>query len=568
MAGRDAGRPARSEAAAAGARLAPGGYALLLAAFLGAALSLYRPALEGPFVSDDFHYVANNPYIHELGVESVVTLVDPFGPATYWVVNYAPLNLLLHALAWQAFGSEVAGHHLLNIVLHAVASVLLVGVFLGSGIPRAAAILGGGLFLLHPANVESVAWISQLKSSSALVLSLAALLAYSRRPALASALFALALLAKATAAYALPVALLLEWTRGGRVRWRWMGLWSLLLLAYAIPEFAAHQRSGAADAVLHETPLVLLRTVCAFAMRYLVMAATSYGVSAFQEPEPAFSPFEPWWLVSLPVLALLGWRVVAVARARRPELAYWAWALVSFAPVSQIFPFLYPMADRYLYFILPGLIGAALLAGAAGLEQLASARFPARWRELQRAVIALGIGLAVLFTLGARERVALWRSSALLLADAAVHYPDGKIGLWMRARRAALVRDSKGVIDALRRASERGYNRLDELDRDPTWDFVRDHPDFRALVREIAAGWVDTMHRKRDPTQRELSLLARAHAVRGELREALDALHRALERGGALDPQIRSEIAAVQAAIESGSGELRLGLGAGLSGGF
>ncbi len=265
--------------AAGRARLGPGGWALLLAAFLGAALSVYRPALEGPFVSDDFHYVANNPYIHELGFENLVALADPFGPATRWVVNYAPLSLLLHSLAWQAFGPEVLGHHLLNIVLHSVASVLLVGVFLGTGIPRAAAILGGALFLLHPANVESVAWISQLKTSSALVLSLSALLAYPRRPLLASVCFALALLAKATAAYALPVALLLEWTRGDRVRWGWMGVWSLLLLAYAIPEFATHQRSGAADAALLGTPLVLLRTICAIAMRYLVMAATSYGVA-------------------------------------------------------------------------------------------------------------------------------------------------------------------------------------------------------------------------------------------------------------------------------------------------
>ena len=558
MAGPDAAGPAR---------LGPGGWALLLAAFLGAALSVYRPALEGPFVSDDFHYVANNPYIHELGFENLVALADPFGPATRWVVNYAPLSLLLHSLAWQAFGPEVLGHHLLNIILHSVASVLLVGVFLGTGIPRAAAILGGALFLLHPANVESVAWISQLKTSSALVLSLSALLAYPRRPLLASVCFALALLAKATAAYALPVALLLEWTRGDRVRWGWMGVWSLLLLAYAIPEFATHQRSGAADAALLGTPLVLLRTICAIAMRYLVMAATSYGVAAFQEPEPARSLLDPWWLASLPTLALLGWRVVVVARARRPELCYWAWALVSFAPVSQVFPFLYPMADRYLYFILPGLIGAALLAAAAGIERLASALAPTRRREIERAALALGIGLALFFTLGAWQRAPLWRSSALLLADAAAQHPEGKIGLWMQARRAALAGDSQGVIDALRGASEKGYNRLEELDGDPSWDIVRDHPEFRALLREIAAGWIDTMRRKSDLTQRELRLLARAYVVRGELPEALDALQRALDQGGALDPQIRGEIAAVQAAIASGTGVLHLGPGAGVSGG-
>ena len=192
---------------------------------------------------------------------------------------------------------------------------------------------------------------------------------------------------------------------------------------------------------------------------------------------------------------------------------------------------------------------------------------PARRRELQRAAIALGIGLSLLFALRAGQRANLWRSWPLLVADAAAHYPDGKVGLVMRAKRAALMGDSNGAIEALRRASKRGYNRLDELGTDPSWDFMRGHPEFRALIREIAAGWVDTMHRKGDPTQRELRLLARAHVVRGELSEALAALRRALERGGALDSQIRSEMAAVQAAMESGSGELRLGPGPGLSGG-
>ena len=52
--------------------LSAGTYALLLAAFLGAALAVYRPALNGPFLSDDRHYVELNPYVHELSVENLL----------------------------------------------------------------------------------------------------------------------------------------------------------------------------------------------------------------------------------------------------------------------------------------------------------------------------------------------------------------------------------------------------------------------------------------------------------------------------------------------------------------
>jgi hypothetical protein len=263
-----------------------GALALLFGAYLGVLLLVYGPALEGPFLSDDLHYVAANPYVHELSAENVWIILQPRGAATVAVVNYSPVQLLLHATAWQLFADEVTGHHVLNLALHAAVSVLLLWLLTTSGLAVPAALLGSLFFLLHPANVEAVAWISQLKTSAAMLLGLVALLAYPRRPALGTIGFVLALLAKATAAVALPVAWLLEWTREGRVRWRWLALWALLLLAFASFEFAAHQRAGAAEAMLHETPLALLRTMAALALRYLVMAATSWGVSTFHEPEP------------------------------------------------------------------------------------------------------------------------------------------------------------------------------------------------------------------------------------------------------------------------------------------
>ena len=47
---------------------------------------------------------------------------------------------------------------------------------------------------------------------------------------------------------------------------------------------------------------------------------------------------------------------------RREEGAWWLCAAVGFAPVSQFFPFEFPIGDRYLYFILPGLFGGVTLA--------------------------------------------------------------------------------------------------------------------------------------------------------------------------------------------------------------
>jgi hypothetical protein len=493
--------------------------------------------------------VANNAYVHELSVENLLAILDPLGDATHAVVNYTPVHLLIHTVAWEAFGSQVLGHHVVNIAFHCLASVLLVALFLRTGVPRIAAILGGVFFLLHPANVEAVAWISQLKSSSSMALSLLALLAMPRRPAVACVLFVLALCAKPTAAFVLPVAALFEWTESpkGRLRWRWYAVMAVVLAGYAAVELIAHQRSGAVEAVLYETPLVLVRTILSLAFRYVVMSATTWGLSAFHEPEPAYSPWDPWWLCSLVALALLAWRWVVELRARRPEAAYWAWAVVSFAPVSQIFPFLHPFADRYLYFIMPGLIGGALLAGADALERLTAGRADpdrARWLTA-RAGVVLGVALAVGFSLRSHERAGIWRSNARVVADSARHYPNGKWGSLQRGKRAALVGDVEGAVAGVRGAIERGYNRFDQLMNDPGWAPVRDDPRFQAVVRELATGWIVRIGERDDPTQLELQMAAHAHLARDEREFAVEMFRRALARGGKYDAEMRAYLTAL-----------------------
>ena len=533
-------------AADAGASAPPAGaaaYVLTYAAYVGVLLLVYQPALRGPFVSDDLHYVATNPYVHELNLENVWTILQPWGAATVSVVNYAPLQLLLHSLAWQAFGPEVLGHHVLNLLFHAAGSLLLIPLLVSSGVSRVAAALASVFFLLHPANVEAVAWISQLKTNAALALCLGAVLAHPARPALGFALFALALLAKPNAAVALPLAFWLEWVRRGRVRGAWLAAWLVLFAAFAVVELSAHQRSGAAEATLHAVPDALLRTLAALAARYLVLGATSWGASAFHEPEPAHSWLDPWWLASLPALGLLGWRLFSTLRSRREEGGYWLAALVSFAPVSQIFPFLYPFADRYLYFILPGLIGGALLAGGELVAHVpASRRIP-----LARAAAALALAACAVFAIRSHERARIWRSPALVQADAAAHYPDGVAASLVRAKRAAQANDADLAAAEIRRAMARGYNRFEQLVSDPGFASIRDTDAFQAVVRETAQMWIDASAGWDAPTQIELHRIASAHAVRGEREQAVALLRRALARGGPIDARIRADLAALGA---------------------
>ena len=373
------------------------GSLLVFAAFVASLLFVYRAALHGPFLSDDFGYIVSNPYTSALSWENLRAIADPLGPARLYTANYAPVHLLLTSLEREIFADDPFGYHIVNVLLLATNAALLVALLRASGLPVAGALVAGAVFALHPANVEAVAWISQLKSVAALAFALGALSLHPRRPAVAAALFALGLLTKASAAFAWPMAAVLAWTRhpapgGARRELTWLALWGLLLAAFALPEYASFAGAGEAETTAFADAGEQIRTIAALGARYLVMAASSFGVAAFQEPEPARSWLEPWWLAALPAAGLIAWRVARTLRARQPEAAWWIGAAAAWAPVSQVFPFLNPIADRYLLFMLPGLIGGTSLVARLGARPGRGATVGGRRRRGPGGVLRVRFG--------------------------------------------------------------------------------------------------------------------------------------------------------------------------------
>jgi hypothetical protein len=485
----------------------------------------------------------------------VVAIFDPAGEPAIYTINYAPLHLLAHAVEWALWGEQTRGYHVVNAVLHGVTSALLIPLFVSAGVPLIASVLAAALFLVHPANVETVAWIFQLKTIVSLALALGALLLFERRPAWALGLFAAAILTKITAIFALPVVMALSWSRqvrgDGNPRWGWVAAWAVFLLVVSVPEMIAFQRQSDVRIVIHEDPLVHARTIVAIAMRYLVMAFTGTGVSTFHEPPPAVSWLDPWWLSGLVVLALLGWRMAVTLWRGETEAAYWIFAAGAFAPVSQVFPFIFPMGDRYLYTILPGLYGGVMLAAAPAWRAV-SARLEAALPDqaslvsaVPRATAVAAALLAVLFAVRSHDRATVFRDGRTMLIDAALHYPDGMQAAILRGHSAAERGDAVASARAFQVAVELGFSDLAALADHPQLAGVRTHPAFQAVLRGLARRDIERLSQHEWLSQGELLMLHVAYLVDGDRDAARRALEQGLEQGGPLDDQLRRRLQAM-----------------------
>jgi hypothetical protein len=526
------------------ARDVPAG-AVALAA-IAIAFAVYAPALSAPFFSDDLHYVASNAYIHEVSLENALAIWSPFSPVVGIVENYAPVHLTLHALVWQVFGAEVLGHHVVNVLLHALASLLLVGFFRRLGLAQPLALWLGAIFLVHPANIEAVAWVSQLKTTSSMVLMLGALAFQPRRPLAALACFGLALLAKPTAAVALPVALLLqlqqlrsadpeagpaEWARDESLRW--LLAWAGVLALFAAVEFAAFfETAGSTPPVYAELDL-RFRTVVAVTLRYLAMALGGLGLAVFHDPPGAASWLDPWFLGGLAWMSFVAWRCAVSLRARTLEVVCWCFVVVSFAPISGWIPLPYAMADRYLYFMLPGLLGAL------GLSVSGCKRLPV---PVPRAVAASSIVFAIMLGVGANRHATLWQSADKLLSHSEERYPDGKVAVLRRARRAALAGDVEACVASLRLAMARGFDRLDTLVSDGAYRALRGRPDFDAIIEELAARLIERGAPGPGASQAGLRVRGQAQFVIGDRASAMRSLELAIELGGPYTSAIEVEL--------------------------
>ena len=368
---------------------------------------IYSPALMCGYIWDDHDYVTDNP-----------TLRTSAGLLRIWTdtaatPQYYPLVHTTYWLEYRLWRLQPCGYHLTNVLLHGLSAVLLWKILIKLSVPGAW--LAALIFVVHPVNVESVAWITERKNVLSGTFYLGAMLAYLRfqfpnqQPDSADgtvrhwwiSLFLLlcAVLSKTVAA-SLPAALLVViWWKSGNIKWRDVaGTLPMFVLAIPLALLTAVLEKSQIGAVGVEWDMTLIeRTLIAGRAVWFYLGKLLWPYPLiFVYPRWQIDAAQ-WWQTTFPVggLGLLAFLWFARHRLGRGPLA----AALLF--VGTLFPALgyfnvYPMrysyvADHFQY--LASLAPIALMA--AGVTLLAK-RHPGARQTLWPITIAVLVVLAAL----------------------------------------------------------------------------------------------------------------------------------------------------------------------------
>ncbi|MBF0488329.1 MAG: tetratricopeptide repeat protein [Nitrospirae bacterium] len=399
---------------------------LILISILLACLSclVYIPALNNDFVSyDDNIYITENYRVKDGFTADGLKWAFTESYDSNWI----PLTWCTHMLDVELYGMNPAGHHLTNILIHALSTAFLF-LFLcrATNSPFASA-LAAALFGIHPLNVESTAWVAERKnvlSTFFWITAACAYVGYVRRYNSGQrwmALFITSLLLFALSLMSKPMAVTFPF--------------ALLLIDYW-PLSRLTDKTALQRVIVEKIPFFFFTAAFIFitlnvqhasiagfellSFSYRISnALTSYisyiGKMLVPTHLAAFYPYlpikSPWPAIGSGALLIVITTAVFLMRKTRPYLIVgWFWYLGTMVPVIQIVQVgLAPMADRYAYVPLIGIF-MMISWGAWDILELA------RWRKTIFIILsALIIAVFSLFTL---RQIGYWRDSGTLFKHA------------------------------------------------------------------------------------------------------------------------------------------------------
>lgn len=287
---------------------------------------IYGQTLDFGFVHDDLTFAS--------------TWLQPF---SWELVSWRRLFVSLsHALGYAISGVEAWGHHLVSVALHLLNGGLLWAVMGGTW----AAVFALGLFLLHPLQIESVAYVSARSDLLLVTVTLLAVLAVERRQVALALVIALAgVLVKEAGVAIVPLIGFWIWSRrlaDGLFLYWLVGCSALVLIPVALVVTLTLDPSYTA------TELTKVWV-------YVALLAVPYDVS-IEMPWAWIAPPIAWFCTATALLMVAGALTVPRSRFALAIL----WTLIALSPRLLI-----PLVEGlHAHHLAVPFVGLALAVGA------------------------------------------------------------------------------------------------------------------------------------------------------------------------------------------------------------
>jgi tetratricopeptide (TPR) repeat protein len=440
--------------------------AILAVALL--ALAVYLPSLGNGFAFDDEGDILENPTVVDASGPIDVLLSPYRGQVPPQRSPYRPVTSLTLWMNWVAGGDGPAGFHVVNVLLHVLASALVVRLLIALGCSASGALIGGALFAVHPIHVEAVANVVGRADVLATIFCLVAALVWVSpklgsvsRVVLVAIAYALALGSKEIAVFLPGLLLALSWARpAGR---RLAGevarltptvavLGGYLLVRLSALGLLVQQDTAPYIAELTTAERLPTAVASLAVMGRLLFApwnlAADYGPNVIQVVGFASAGF---WMgaLSAGLCIALAWQLRR--RERLGTLAL-AWIGLSVLVVSNL-PFAIGIwvAERTLYLASVGVgIGAAALVGALGAHAPSALR-----GTLAAATLAVAVG-----AWRTVDRIPSWHDTEVAFRTLAEEHPESFRGQWWLARRLTDAGDYEAGLRWFERATATSPNDL------------------------------------------------------------------------------------------------------------
>ncbi|MCC7497725.1 MAG: tetratricopeptide repeat protein [Bryobacterales bacterium] len=399
---------------------------LLWAAAIAVALAAwiaYGRALHGPFVFDDIY----------------LPMFEPPRSLASWMSGVRPVLMLSYWLNFQASGLEPFSYHVGNLALHLANSALVYLIVLrllewsrpderrGEYKQRMAALFAAAVFLLHPLETESVAYVAGRSEALSVLFAWGAyaLFLYRRERAVTLpvaagvvVLFGLGVMSKEHIAV-LPALLLATdyyWNPGFKlegIRRNWKLYVPLGAAAAAGLSIVFRVLSGSDSAGFHLdqiTPARYFFTQCRVIWVYVRMFVLPVGQNAdhtFPLSKSILDHGAIFGLAALAGLAVAAWMI----RKRFPLASFGVLVfLLLLAPTSSFVPIQDMLAERRTYLPMLGLL-------------LVVADLVARWKASPQVAGVTLCAVAAALAAATYQRAAVWTSEVALWEDVTAKEP-------------------------------------------------------------------------------------------------------------------------------------------------